>query len=192
MARAIEDLRQDHRNHAVLLDVLERQIGNAYAEAEPDYDIVGEIVDYFVTYSAHVHHPREDAIYDRLIARDPVAAAEIGDLAVEHDGCEAHLRAFSGALASVLGTGVMSRQVFSDAALAFTAAQRAHMAREESVFFPTALRVLTAGDWAEIELAFSREADPVFGADGHRRWDDLRSALMAWPGTAETAARKAG
>jgi hemerythrin-like domain-containing protein len=180
MADVIDLLRQDHRNHIRLLDVLERQISAAYGVGEPDYDLVGAVVDYFVSYSAKVHHPREDLVFALLRRRDPAAAREVGDLEREHRECEAHLRAFSAAVATVLGTGVMTRQAFSDAALAFIGAQRRHMSREDAVFFPTALRVLSDGDWLVLANAMAGTPDPLFSEAAEARFRRLREAIHRW------------
>lgn len=180
MPKIIDILQRDHGQHDLLLKILERQIKDAHLTGEPDYDVVSAIVDYFLTFPAKFHHNREDMVYERLQVRDPEAAAEIGDLHEEHAGCDAFLRAFAAALKNVLGSGIITRSQFTNAALEFIDTQRRHMRMEENVFFPTALRVLTAADWRDLDANFEDHADPVFGETSERRFDVVRKEILEW------------
>ncbi len=44
----------------------------------------------------------------------------------------------------------------------FVDSYRRHMAKEETDFFPEALRALTPQEWAEIETRITNPTDPVF------------------------------
>jgi hemerythrin-like domain-containing protein len=67
MTRDVEqlmnDLRGDHRNMALLLDLLDAQIDRLSASEEPDYDLVRDIMLYMTEYPGVVHHPMEDIVY---------------------------------------------------------------------------------------------------------------------------------
>src|SRR5262245_66047664 len=84
MAYMIEVLRQEHRNIESLLGVLERELSVFDRGERPDYEVVLAVIDYFKDYPDSCHHPKEDMILEKLKARDPVAAATIGDLEAEH------------------------------------------------------------------------------------------------------------
>ncbi|WP_420404829.1 hemerythrin domain-containing protein [Nisaea sp.] len=178
MPRILEILQKDHEQHDVLLSILEKQVKDAHLTGEPDYELVSEIVDYFLTYPTEFHHARENQIYAKILARNATAADEIGHLEEEHEACEAYIKAFAGALASVLGTGIVTRKQFADAALEFIESQRRHIRMEESMFFPTALRVLTAEDWDDLDDRLSDRADPIFGGQHEAQFEALRQEIV--------------
>ena len=67
----LRELREDHRNMAVILDLLEGVVQQASAGKDPDFELVGEIMRYMTVYPDAVHHPKEDVIYDRLREERP-------------------------------------------------------------------------------------------------------------------------
>jgi hemerythrin-like domain-containing protein len=187
MPRILEILQKDHQQHDLLLSILEKQVKDAHLTGEPDYDVVSEIVDYFLTYPAEFHHARENKMYEKILARDPSAADEIGHIEEEHEAGEAYIKAFAGALASVLGTGIVTRKQFANAALEFIESQRRHIRMEESMFFPTALRVLTAEDWNALDDELSDRADPIFGSQREAQFEALRQEIVEMQNAREPA-----
>ncbi len=187
MPKILEILQKDHRHHDILLSILENQVKDAHLTGEPDYETVSAIVDYFLTYPAEFHHAREDKIYEKIVARDASAAEEIGHLEEEHEACEAFIKAFSAALSNVLGAGIITRSQFANAALEFIESQRRHIRMEESIFFPTALRVLTAEDWTSLDTELSDTADPIFGSQKEGQFEALRQEIMDWQSAQEPA-----
>lgn len=49
MTHIIEELRREHRDHALLLNILEHRVGQMEYGLEADFDLVNEVMDYFVT-----------------------------------------------------------------------------------------------------------------------------------------------
>lgn len=180
MPKILEKLQSDHQQHDLLLTFLEKQIKKAHLDDEPDYDVVSQIVDYFLTYPVEFHHVREDRIFAKVLERAPEAAAEIGHIEQDHEACDAYIRAFSAALSSVLGTGIVTRSQFANAAMEFIDCQRRHIRMEEVMFFPTALRVLSAKDWDELDAHLDPRADPIFGAQHEDRFMALRQEILDW------------
>ena len=84
MTFVVEVLRQEHRNIERLLRVLEQELSVFDRGNRPDYEAVLGIIDYFKDYPDCCHHPKEDIIFEKLKSRDPVAAANVGDLETEH------------------------------------------------------------------------------------------------------------
>ncbi len=64
-------LRTDHRNMALLLDLLDLETERLAASGEPDYDLVRDIMLYMTEYPDVVHHPTEDFIYRHLKSLRP-------------------------------------------------------------------------------------------------------------------------
>ena len=96
MPETLDFLRQDHRNMATLLRILERQVGEFRSGKRPDYDVISAILKYFVSFPNAYHHPREDLVFARLRDRDPFAADRIGDLRSAHKELAARAQEFLG------------------------------------------------------------------------------------------------
>jgi len=61
----------------------------------------GAVIAYFEVYPDAYHHPQEDMVFKKLNARDPAAAANIGDLAAEHRSGAKRLRRVAQAVESI-------------------------------------------------------------------------------------------
>src|SRR5260370_24684371 len=104
MTKIIDILREEHRNIEKLLLVLERELLVFNRGERPDYHVVRSVIEYFQDYPDRCHHPKEDMVFEKLKARDPIAAASVGDLEAEHG--KGSKRLWRGARAS--GTGPAS------------------------------------------------------------------------------------
>lgn len=63
----------------------------------------------------------------------------------------------------------------------FLDAQRDHIRREDSAFYPAAERGLPAVDWAELDGGPAcLPADPLFGRPANREYPSLLSDIKAW------------
>ena len=56
----LSELREDHRNMALVLNVLESTIETAATGEDPDFELIDEIMRYMTIYPDAVHHPKED------------------------------------------------------------------------------------------------------------------------------------
>jgi len=95
-------LRREHRNMEKLLRVLEQELDVLDHAERPDYEVIEAVIAYFEVYPATYHHPQEDIVFEKLKARDPTAAATIGDLAAEHHSGAERLRRIAQAIEDVL------------------------------------------------------------------------------------------
>src|SRR3974390_1503977 len=98
----VDLLRQEHRNMQSLLCVLGRELNVFGCGDRPDYEVILAVIDYFRDYPDACHHPKEDLIFEKLRARDPGAAATIGDLEAEHREGARRLRQVAQAIERVL------------------------------------------------------------------------------------------
>jgi hemerythrin-like domain-containing protein len=180
MTEVIKALRREHSNITQLLSILERQLSVHAAGNPPDYDILEAIADYFQSFPDLYHHPKEDLIFHRLKRRDAAAAARFGDLQREHDELAARTRAFAKAVHAVVEDANVMRESFGRWARGFLEFQREHMLKEERLFFPAALRVLTDADWAEIQSRITDQEDPLLGETIGERYEALRQEILEW------------
>jgi hemerythrin-like domain-containing protein len=59
------ELREDHRNMAVVLDLLDEIVAIMGNGDDPDFELLDEIMRYMTVYPDAVHHPKEDVVYQQ-------------------------------------------------------------------------------------------------------------------------------
>ena len=180
MTRIIETLREEHRNIEELLLVLEEELSVSDRNERPDYEVIQAVIRYFEDYPDCCHHPKEDMIFDKLKARDSVAAESVGDLEAEHQNEGKRLRRVAQVVRSVLTDHDILRQTFHNTMRDFIDLERKHMDMEERVLFSTAIHTLRPEDWAEIEAVWSEKQDSLFHAVMEERCQSLRERILQW------------
>ncbi len=186
MTYAIEVLRQEHRNIDKLLRVLELELSVFDRGEHPDYEVILAVIDYFKDYPDSCHHPKEDVIFAKLKLRDAAAAATIGDLEAEHQESARRLRRAAQAIEAVLTNQDLMRQTMHDVIRNFIDCERQHMAMEERLVFPAALKALHPGDWAEIALKLADRDDPLSQPKLEDRYNSLRRNILQLEEEAES------
>jgi hemerythrin-like domain-containing protein len=156
MSNLLDQLHSDHRRMAGMLAALDREVRRFEAGGHPDYDLIGEIVDYFLDTPERWHHPCEELVLARLALRDPKAAGRVGDLAGAHVALTENLLAFVAGLRQVMNDAEMPRAALVGWADDFIERQRRHLSNEEAGFFPAAERAFGETDWAEVEAEARR------------------------------------
>src|SRR3974390_1958451 len=146
MTELIEVLREEHRNMEKLLRVLERELAVFDRSDRPDYEVMLGVIDYFMDYPDSCHHPKEDLIYAKLLLRAPAKAAAMGDLEAEHQDGARRLRRVALVIEKVLGDQYLLRGDVDRIVRDFIDSERKHMAKEERVLFPAALKALQPAD----------------------------------------------
>jgi hemerythrin-like domain-containing protein len=161
-----------------LLLVLEQEL-NLFARGEsPDYEVIRAVIAYFEVYPDTFHHPQEDLVFKKLKAREPATAASVGDLAAEHRSGAERLRRVAQAVQGVLMDRDILRQTVAGIVRDFIARERQHMAMEERVFFPAAIKALQPEDWAEIASTLTDQQDPLFSEIVEERFDAVRRHIL--------------
>ena len=67
----MKELREDHRNMSIVLDLLDDVVREASAGRDPDFELVDEIMRYMTVYPDAVHHPKENIVYEQLRNKRP-------------------------------------------------------------------------------------------------------------------------
>ena len=114
MTEILDILREEHHNIEKLLLVLERELRVFNRAERPDYHVVQSVIEYFQDYPDCCHHPKEDMIFEKLKARDPAAAASVGDLEAEHGKGSKRLRRVARAVESILADQEILRQTVDE------------------------------------------------------------------------------
>ncbi len=180
MIRIIETLREDHRNIEELLLVLEQELSVFDRNERPDFEIMQAVISYFEDYPDCCHHPKEDMIFEKLKARDPVAAESVGDLEAEHQNERECLRRVADMIRSILTNHEILRQSFDHVMHDFIERERKHMEMEERFLFSTAVNALRAEDWAGIDARWSDWKDSMFNVAFEEKCQSIRERILHW------------
>ena len=155
-------LREDHAGLSRVLREIDAQQSALLATPETSRPVLVEAMRYILVYQHSVHHPREDLLFARIRDREPMLYRNMHRLVMEHrigqERAEALARdlarAKPGQLRGKMGVRI-SKQLQD-----YVRHTRAHMRREEAVFYTGSARVLKASDWAAI-IGSAMPRDPA-------------------------------
>ena len=178
--------------HGVLSAVL-RSINLLLSESRRrgvgfDYKVLRSMLFYIDEFPERVHHPKESSLlFPKLRARSPASAAILDRLDRDHATSHQAVRDLEH---QVLELEMMSdtrdfevrRTRFEAAAQTYVTAYLDHIRLEETEVLPLAERLLTEGDWAELDAAFMQNRDPLTYRDGEDEFRPLfKRILMTLP-----------
>ena len=124
-------------------------------------------------------------IVDKLRARDPVAAATIGDLEAEHQEGAKRLRRLDQAVQRVLSDQDLLRRNVYNIIRDFIDHERQHMAMEERVVFPAILNALQPQDWADVALKMADRSDVFYQPGFEEKFNRLHRNILKMEEEAE-------
>jgi hemerythrin-like domain-containing protein len=179
MASQVGVWKQEHRNFAKLLDLLDAQIRRFHDGETPDYQLMLDAINYMVDYADRVHHPKEDVVFERLAVRVPASRSIIEGLQDEHEQLAATGQVLLSSLDSVVSGLMLKRGSVEDEAQRYIAAFRRHMQAEEGDVITAAAATLTEQDWREIQRIEADMEDPLFGARLEARFESLKRQIAA-------------
>lgn len=168
----------DHRNFALLLDLVQRQVDAFHAHKRMDYELMHSIVYYLRHFPDRFHHPREDVAFARMIEHDPRMQLEIARRIQEHVVIAEAGEQLLSCLNAIIAGVVVERSALEAAAATYLVYYRYHLACEEQQVIPRAVELLTAADWAAV-AAIASEPDPLFGSGTDHRYEALRKQIAA-------------
>jgi hemerythrin-like domain-containing protein len=180
MPALIDSVRRDHADMELLLKVLEQEIAVFDRSDRPDFDIIQGILDYFRSYPAQCHHPKEDLLFAKLRARDPEGAARIIDIEAEHGQAARRLERFARLVGEVLDDQPIARGVLDAAVREFVEHERRHMELEERELLPNALASLHAEDWTDLDARLADTRDPLFNREAEASFEQLKQRIARW------------
>ena len=176
MPQSLRNLQLEHQSLSLLLDTMDEWIGSLSVSQAPDYHLLHIIADYLLSYPDEVQHPKEDLILLKLQHRDPEAASKLSQLLDEHRELREITQEFAEMVGDATGPAASRHEQILQATRKLIDYYRHHIEMEEEHFFPTAERVLTKADWAEIDFAFSERTDPLL-FEAETKYKNLRAKI---------------
>lgn len=158
-------IREEHSALAAMLRSLsmmvERGPGNA-----PDqfFDVLRAMLFYIDEFPERLHHPKEsELLFPKVLRAAPEVAAALERLERDHQRGESAVRELQHDLLAWELLGESRRGKFEADARSYVQFYLEHMQLEEKDILPQAERSLSEQDWAELDMAFASNRDPLAG-----------------------------
>lgn len=182
MRSSLSILQGEHASYGDALKTLLAHLKRARAHSfMPNLEIFTTGLSYIDTFIEQFHHPKEDEfLFPALRQRTDEADEVMRELQFDHVNGTLAFKELNAALDHVHLGGLNELHRFADMMERYTQAQYAHMEREESLVLSLARRLLVEDDWIKVERGFRANRDPLFGAEGNRKFGILfRSVTQA-------------
>ena len=173
LADLLNDLREDHRNMSVMLDLLSQQIDHVRDGERPDYELIHDIMRYMTTYSDAVHHPKEDVLYASMKAEKPETAKGLERVGPEHKEIAELGETLRNDVEAVASGAPITRDRLVEDALEYVRTLRKHMAWEEEDLFRRAKDIVTGEKEMFVDISNFDTLDPVFGPERQHSYENL-------------------
>jgi hemerythrin-like domain-containing protein len=157
MRRVMKRLLSEHQRLGEVLRLLEGQAHDVADGDDVDFEMTQRIADFCGEYLQHFHHPLEDILFARLLARCPEAAEPVRQVLIQHVDLAREARALQSTAEAVIAGSMLERRGVAEEFSAFVRSNLAHRAREEEELFPLCERWLSEDDWETVERVSTRE-----------------------------------
>jgi len=156
------ELREDHRNMILVLNILDDLVEQMDAGKDPDFELFDEIMRYMTVYPDAVHHPKEDIVYEQLRAKRPDLTERLDHVPDDHSDI-AHLSSLlrDEVEAIIAGAAVRREKMIEDTA-AYVSRLRIHIQWEEEDLFMRIDKMLDAEPQKVDVSEYEHIKDPVF------------------------------
>ena len=184
--KILGELREDHRNMAMLLDLIERESNLIYEGEEPDFDLVYDIMHYMTVYPDAVHHPKEDQLYAELKSIRPDLSAGFERITLDHRSISESGLKLREQLGAISAGSFVRRKTIVGNALRYVNQLRSHMQWEELDLFKRCDEMVSDGHEFIIESTVVRMSDPLFGGGSHDQFKHLLKSIERSLGASRT------
>lgn len=173
------ELHQDHRNMALLLELLEQESNRLVDDDNPDFDFMHDIMLYMTGYPDAVHHPREDRLYAELKEVRPKLTAGFQRIARDHREIGVQSRKMRDQLALIQSGNFVDRQSIAANLLRYIHSLRNHMQWEELDLFQRC-QMMVADGHRFLEHSDKAECgDPLFGRQVEATFERLLRQILS-------------
>lgn len=179
MSSLVEQIRQDHVNVSRVLDLIDKEIERARDEQMPDLELLEDAMRYMTNYSDLVHHPKEDAMFAKLLQNEPDVADQVAVLREEHQTLARLGSEFLEIVKAAEYGDFVRRQEVIDRGAEYVETLRSHMDAEEVGLLKRAHASLTVDDLEAIDAAYAATHDPLMVDSLKKEYTALYRSLVA-------------
>lgn len=174
----IDKLRREHADMRRVIILIRMQLDLLERHANPDLILLANALYYMRKFPSVVHHPKEELIFEKLLARGAPVQKEVEQLHQQHQeiyALEDNLIELT--LAMQQGDSHAPPRLL-EFGRHYLAIQALHVETEERVLFPAALLTLRAYDWKDVRKKAVGIDDPLFGNNPTERYRYLYDYLL--------------
>jgi hemerythrin-like domain-containing protein len=177
---ALDVIRDEHLALSAMLRSLSMMLSHARRNDHlPDFDVVRAMLFYVDEFPERLHHTKESQLlFPKLRQRAPELGPVLDRLDREHAQGEKSIRDLEHALLAFEVMGVSRRDAFEEAVERYIRFYLDHMGIEETELLPTAQRLFSAEDWAELDAAFAANRDPLAGHEAPEDYKPLFQKIV--------------
>jgi hemerythrin-like domain-containing protein len=165
MPRSLQIIRDEHASLAAMLQSMRMLVERGPDDSRKNFfDVVRAMLFYIDEYPERLHHPKEsNLLFPKVVKASPKVLGAVDRLERDHMYSEKAARELQHQLLAWELLGSSRRAAFQEAFKKYVDFYLDHMHLEEEVILPEAEKTLSASDWAEIDAAFEKNADPLTG-----------------------------
>ncbi len=180
-AKALSIVRDEHQALAAMLRSLGLLVSRAHREGKPlDFGLFRAMLFYVDEFPERLHHPKEsELLFPRLLSRAPEFRDVVARLDRDHAAGERSIRDLEHALLAYEIMGESRRAPFEAALDRYVRGYLEHMAVEEQDVLPACQRLFSDEDWAELDIAFAANRDPLTGHSADAEYVPLFQRILS-------------
>lgn len=175
----MQELRADHRNMAIVLDLLADLVEQASSGKDPDFELFDEIMRYMTVYPDAVHHPKEDIMYEQLRTKRPDLAEDLENVPVDHREIAQLGSSLRDDVEAINAGAAVRREKLVNDTTKYVDRLRAHMGWEERDLFKRIDSMLDSEPQEFDVSEFEHIKDPVFELEIEAGFRRLLASLKA-------------
>ena len=178
LASLLVELRSDHKNMSVMLDLLENEANRLYGGEDADYELMHDVMRYMTVYPDAVHHPKEDRVYAELKTARPDLSQGFDKIVADHHELAQLGTKLRNDVESIMSGTALRRNVVIADALRYVQHLRDHMRWEERDLFIRVEEMIHDGHNMIMDSELHDKADPVFGPETEKRFGKLFDSIQ--------------
>jgi len=178
VANVLAELRQDHKNMSLMLDLLELESNRLFDGYDTDFELLHDIMHYMTVYPDAVHHPKEDRIYAELKTVRPDLSIGFDRITVDHRHIAELSFKLRNEIESVISGGVIRKKSVVADTLRYVNTLRGHIQWEELDLFRRIEGMIAEGHELIESSTFLQTTDPVFGPEVEEKFSRLFESVQ--------------
>lgn len=178
VATVLAELRQDHKNMSLMLNLLELESNRLFDGEDTDFELLHDIMHYMTVYPDAVHHPKEDRIYAELKAVRPDLSIGFDRISVDHRHIAELGFKLRNDIESVTSGGIIRKKSVVADTLRYVNTLRGHMQWEELDLFRRIEDMIAEGHELIESSTYLQTTDPVFGPEVEEKFARLFESVQ--------------
>jgi len=174
----IDQIHYDHLSMSKVLNIMEEGLERIESDLDLDYGLMVEAMRYMIDYSDTVHHPKEDAIFDRLLKRAPDLEEIIGEIHAQHKAIAKLGNQFYSIVDNASLGEFVAKQDITKMGHDYIRTLRQHINLEEGDLLRKARKFLSDDDMDDIKQQYANYRDPLLSDSLEQEYTALYQSLI--------------